>query len=117
MTDLAVRRKKARREAYAWVSFALFLTASLMLGSIFVFRDLPAQLGIDMERRLIGWEPFVVLGSVLLVGIILVYIGAIAWLLFARMFFTKSEVSKVAFYRSNTRFDRWLVDSLFREDH
>ena len=35
-------------------------------------------------------------------GALLIYVGAIAWLLFARLFFSKAEVSKVAFHGPHT---------------
>jgi len=47
--------------------------------------------------------------------VFLVYLGAIAWLLSARLFFSKAEVSKVIFYGPTTRFGRWLVDALFHQ--
>jgi hypothetical protein len=115
MIESTHRRKHLGREALVWLSFAAFLMASMGFGSIFIFRDLPTHLGIDMQRRLVGWEILWVAGIVLVVEALLVYLGAIAWLLFARLFFSKAEVSKLVFYGPATRLDRWLLDVMFRE--
>jgi hypothetical protein len=85
------------------------------LGSVFAFRDLPVRLGFDMQRRLVGWEMLWVTVIAILVMVFLLYLGAIAWLLFARLFLSKAEVSKVVFYGPTTRFERWLVDALFQQ--
>lgn len=116
MIDPAESRRHAVREASAWLSFAIFLGTSMSIGAIFAFRVLPAQLGIDMDHHPMGVETLWIIGIVVLVMIFLVYVGAIAWMLFARVFFSKAEVSKVVFHGLSTRFDHWLVDTLFRKD-
>ena len=111
--DFLDKRRQARREAFAWLSFAAAVVASIGFGSVFAFRNLPSHFGVDMQRRLAGWELFGVIGVALVIVVFLVYLGAITWLLFARFFFSKLEVSQVVFHGPTTRFERWLVDVLF----
>lgn len=109
-------RKQAGREALAWLSFAVFLMATMGFGAIFLFRDVPAYLGYDMQRTLSGWEAIVTTVVALLVMCVLVYLAVILWLLFAKMVFTRAEVSKIVFYGPTTSVERWLVDRLFPKD-
>jgi len=106
-------RRKAGREAWAWLSFAVFLVASMSFGAIFFFRDVPAYVGFDMLQPMSGWGAVVGILVAILVMSALVYVGAICWLLFAKLFFSREEVSKVVFYGPTTRVERWLVDRLF----
>lgn len=85
----------------------------MSLGAIYAFRDLPAYFGFDMDRILAGWEVLLVVLVALVVMVALVYLAGIAWLLFAKIFFTKAEVSRVVFYGPTTVLERWLVDRFF----
>jgi hypothetical protein len=80
---------------------------------VLLFRDIPQHFGIYTRRHLGGWEAFGLLIIVLGAITVLFYIGVIAWMLIAKLFLSKAEVSAVAFYGSATRFDHWLVDILF----
>ena len=114
MTDSGEKRRKARREALAGLSLFAFLAISMGSGAIYGFRYLPAHLGIDVDHSPSGWEAFWIVAIVIVVMVFLLYVGVVAWLLFARLFFSKAEVSRVAFHGAHTRFDRWLVDTAFR---
>ena len=114
MTDSGEERRKARRDVLAGLSLMASLAVSMGIGSIFACRDLPARLGIDMDRSVGGWEVVWLLAIAIVVVVFLIYVGVVVWLLFARLFFSKAEVSRVAFSGPHTRFDRWLVDTAFR---
>ncbi|MBT9166584.1 MAG: hypothetical protein DDT25_01275 [Chloroflexi bacterium] len=113
MTISTDERRQAGRETWAWLSFAVFLVASMGLGAVFCFREVPAYLGYDMQRTLSGWEVIGTTLVALLVMSALVYVAAVCWLLFAKLFFSRAEVSKVVFYGPTTPVERWLVDKLF----
>ena len=108
-------RRQAARELFAWLSFFVFLGCSLFFGFVPVFDVLPARLGVVDTKGFIGLlQGLWLLGAALLVFVVCVYLGAIAWLLFARLFFSKVEVFRIVCAGPTTRFDRWLVEFLFR---
>jgi len=108
-------RKNAGRQALAWLSFAIFLVVIMGYGVVFFFRDVPAYFGYDMQRPLSGWEVVGTTVAAILVMCALVYVTAVCWLIFAKMFFTRTEVSNVVLYGMTTRVERWLVDKLFSQ--
>lgn len=112
----AQERKQARREALAGLSLMIFLGAIMYFGSLLLFRDLPAYLGYDTQRLLSGWEVLGALVIAILIIVFLVYLSVICWLVFAKLFFTRAEVLRIACYGPTTRFDHWLIDLFFPKD-
>jgi hypothetical protein len=107
-------RKALIRETLARLSFAAFFGASVWGATVVILREVPFYIGTYVQRPLSDWEAAAVtVPSVIVVCLVLNYVGFIAWLLCAKLFLSKAEVSKVAFYHPPTRFDRWLVDSVF----
>jgi hypothetical protein len=113
MTDSSSGRMQAVREAFAWLTFTVFIVTSMGYGSVFAFRIVPLHLGIDLERQLVGWDILWLVIIAVLVIAFLMCLAATAWLLFAKFIFTRNEVSKVVFYGPTIRFERWLFDALF----
>lgn len=114
--DARTDRRAAGRETLAWFSAAAFLMVFLSYGSIGAYRGFVELTGFDMQRPVQLWElPLLLAGCLIVLGV-LVYLSLVAWLLFAKLFFTRAEVSKVVFYGPTTRLERWLVDVLFPND-
>jgi hypothetical protein len=108
-------RRQAYRDALAWLSLLAFFVATVAFGGILLLRDLPTYLGFDIQRPLVGWEVLWAIVVIFLIIIALVYLGVVLWLLFARLFLSRVEVSKVVYYGPTTRFERWLFNVLFPE--
>jgi hypothetical protein len=87
----------------------------MSFGSVFLFRDRPAYLGYDTLRVLWGWEALAAASVAVLSMGALVYVACVCWLVFATLYFTRAQVSKIVFHGPTTRFDRWLVNKLFPE--
>jgi sterol desaturase/sphingolipid hydroxylase (fatty acid hydroxylase superfamily) len=107
------RSHSSNSELLAWLSFAVFLLAFLAFGSVFIYRTVPPLLGYDMSGPVSPVSAIAILAFGVLSVAVLVYLAAILWLLFAKLFFSRHDVSKVVFAGPTTRFDRWLVDTLF----
>lgn len=119
MRTSAAERKEARRQALAGISLFVILGGVLYRGGVFLFRNVPDKFGYDMQRVLSGWEAVWFAAGALVAIAILLYVGVIAWLIFARLFFTRAEVLtvlRVAHYGQVTRFDRWLINRFFPDD-
>jgi hypothetical protein len=85
--------------------------------AVALIRAAPALLGYDPQHRLSGWVEFAtaVIGPLIAFCLIL-YAGCVAWLLFSRLFFSRSEVSFVVFAGPTTHLERWLADKIFPGD-
>jgi len=107
---------QAKRESLAWISFAIILVATMGFGAVFFLRDVPNYFGYNMQRELTGWG---VVG-VGLIGIsvmsVLVYVAGILWLLLAKFFFSRDEVSKINYYGPTSPIERWLFNKFFPEE-
>jgi hypothetical protein len=99
-----------------WGSFLVFVFAAMYL-AVQLIRAAPALLGYDPNHRLSGWFQFALalLGPLITFCLIL-YAGCVAWLLFSRLFFSRSEVSIVVFAGPTTPLERWLVYKIFPND-
>lgn len=106
----------SRRQAFAWLSFLAFIVASMSFGAIYLFRDLPPRLGFDIDQALSGLEAAGAVLLSMLIMVFLLYLGATLWLLFARLVFSKREVTTVVCYGVTSPLERWLVNKIFPED-
>jgi len=110
-------RKQAARECLAWLTFLGFATTFLGFGSVLIFRKLFRFVGFDLHGKLAShWQLLAFLVAIMAIIIALFYLSAICWMFFARLFFTRTEVSRIVFYGPATRFDRWLLEKVFPED-
>ena len=116
MSKLPQNQQNKQRQAFAWFTFLLFIVVTMSYGAIYAFRDLPLQLGFDIDRPLQGFETIVAIVFSLFIMTFLLYAGAILWLLFARFVFTKDEVENVVYFGPTTPLERWLVNTLFPKD-
>ena len=116
MTKRPQNQQNKQRQALACLTFLLFIVVTMSYGAIYAFRDLPLQLGFDIDRPLQGFETIVAIAFSLFIMVFLLYAGAILWLLFARFVFTKEEAESVVFYGPTTPLERWLVNTIFPED-
>ncbi len=107
----------ARRRAVLWLALLIFVGASMSFGAIWAFRDLPAAIGFDMSQKLELWQIPMFLVVCIFVMSALVYAGSVAWLLFARCFFSRAEVAPIVFRGPRvpwlSAFDDWLFNGIF----
>ena len=87
-----------------------------MVAGVGLMLNLVAALNINLDRPIAGiGEALLIFLAAVSVMVVLLYIGIIAWMLFARAFFTKAEVEAIAYYGPHTRFDRWLVNTIYKD--
>lgn len=110
-------RAVARRQAVLWFALLVFVGSSMFFGAIWAFRDLPAPIGFDMSQKIELWQIPIFLVVCIFVMSALVYAGSVAWLLFARCFFSRAEVAPIVFRGPRvpwlSAFDSWLFNAIF----
>lgn len=94
---------------------SLFIFVGLTLGGGFicVARYLLPILGIDLDQLAGGLGLLCILVAVIVLGVMLIYGAVVAWLFFAKLFFTRSQVEGVANWGPTSRFDWWLINTFF----
>jgi RsiW-degrading membrane proteinase PrsW (M82 family) len=110
-------RAAARRQAVLWFALLMFVGSSMSFGAIWAFRYLPIAIGFDMSEKIEPWQiPIFLVVSIFLMGA-LVYAGSVAWLLFARCFFSRADVAPIVFRGPRvpwlSAFDGWLFNVIF----
>lgn len=101
------------------LTLPLFYCSALGFGGIWLFKTIPAALGVDMSKKLSPEGFLVFLGTCLVVIPVLTYGGSIVWLLFARYCCncTRVDVEPIVMRhrprRGLNRFDDWLLDRIF----
>ena len=82
-----------------------------------MFRDIPARFGMNLDRPINGiGGVLLVWCAVMAVAAVLIYLSAICWMVFAKLFRSRREVESIAFSGVHTRFDAWLVNLLFSKE-
>ena len=109
-------KNTALREIMAGLSLVGFVILFLFCGSVFLFRDLPRLMGMDTAQPISGLPEAALLSvaAIVMVGI-LAYAGCIAWLMFAKLVFTRAEVLKIVTAKRASRFDFWLINKIYPE--
>ena len=93
-----------------------FVGASLYYGGLFTWRIVPSLLGIRGEEQIHGFrQATILIAALFVVIVVLIYAAVVAWLLFAKLFFVRSQVEAVARWGPTSRLDRWLIDRFFPE--
>ncbi len=104
-------KKHGRRVAAACVTFLCFLLAFLKFGFLLMIDYTGADTIVSTDNLLI--DVIVTTVAVIFYGCILVYASFVSWMLFAKIFFTRSEVEEVLNSGPKSRFECWLLNKLF----